>query len=233
MIYPLKVAATDPVFAFAKPSSLVFLKDWSTGRTVKPHPDLRLMIPSLFVVIGGTPPSRMSILRRFGLWLGSRMVQVIRHLGPHFTPPITPLPPPTSHYLTGSCYGLPEVRRRPIYTGLTNDGKLGRLETSGAAEGGSDVRSDHVAPPKGTCRKFYEKQGKARMSGGILAMWCSHGVCLGFHMIPAGEGRDDVFSVLFTRSVLPFRLPFRPIDLHADTPSRSSSAAVSRSRLVP
>ena len=31
-----------------------------------------------------------------------------------------------------------------------------------------------------------------------MAAWCPHLVCLGFHCIPKGEGRNDVFSALFS-----------------------------------
>lgn len=32
-----------------------------------------------------------------------------------------------------------------------------------------------------------------------MALWCTHGICLGFHCIPLGEGRNDVFAALLTR----------------------------------
>jgi hypothetical protein len=32
-----------------------------------------------------------------------------------------------------------------------------------------------------------------------MCVWCTHSVCFGFHCIPRGEGRNDVFSALFTR----------------------------------
>lgn len=32
-----------------------------------------------------------------------------------------------------------------------------------------------------------------------MAVWCTHSVCYGFHCIPSGEGRDDVFSAMVTR----------------------------------
>lgn len=32
-----------------------------------------------------------------------------------------------------------------------------------------------------------------------MAAWCTHSVCYGFHCIPFGEGRNDVFSVMVTR----------------------------------
>ena len=49
------------------------------------------------------------------------------------------------------------------------------------------------------CNKFYEAYGKKGLTGGLMAAWCPHLVCLGFHCIPKGEGRNDVFSALFTR----------------------------------
>ncbi|KZV90750.1 hypothetical protein EXIGLDRAFT_770508, partial [Exidia glandulosa HHB12029] len=49
------------------------------------------------------------------------------------------------------------------------------------------------------CNKFYETYGKRGQTGGLMAAWCPHCVCLGFHCIPKGEGRNDVFSALFTR----------------------------------
>jgi hypothetical protein len=39
---------------------------------------------------------------------------------------------------------------------------------------------------------------KAHLTGGIMVLWCQHSVCLGFHVIPTTEGRNDVFSALYT-----------------------------------
>jgi hypothetical protein len=47
------------------------------------------------------------------------------------------------------------------------------------------------------CEKFYEAYHTHGLTGGIMAAWCQHGVCLGFHCIPQGEGRNDVFSALY------------------------------------
>lgn len=49
------------------------------------------------------------------------------------------------------------------------------------------------------CNKFYETYGKRGQTGGLMAVWCPHCICLGFHCIPKGEGRNDVFSAVFTR----------------------------------
>jgi len=32
-----------------------------------------------------------------------------------------------------------------------------------------------------------------------MCVWCLHSICLGFHCIPSAEGRNDVFSALYTR----------------------------------
>ncbi|KAE9385145.1 hypothetical protein BT96DRAFT_960793 [Gymnopus androsaceus JB14] len=43
--------------------------------------------------------------------------------------------------------------------------------------------------------------GKAdkRLTGGMMACWCTHSICYGFHCIPVGEGWNDVFSAMITR----------------------------------
>ncbi|KAK6972062.1 hypothetical protein R3P38DRAFT_3457733 [Favolaschia claudopus] len=46
---------------------------------------------------------------------------------------------------------------------------------------------------------FYSQYGERRLTGGIMCMWCTHSICYGFHCIPKGEGRNDVFSALLTR----------------------------------
>ena len=32
-----------------------------------------------------------------------------------------------------------------------------------------------------------------------MCVWCTHSICYGFHCIPHGKGRNDVFSTLLTR----------------------------------
>jgi hypothetical protein len=50
---------------------------------------------------------------------------------------------------------------------------------------------------KAICRKSIQKGDD--LTGGVMCFWCSHRVCYGFHLIRNGEGRNDVFSPLFTR----------------------------------
>ncbi|CAK5271714.1 unnamed protein product [Mycena citricolor] len=83
---------------------------------------------------------------------------------------------------TGCHYGLPKIRERPRYPKLKYDA------------------SNEVGGKRGAkCSKFYSQYGERRLTGGIMCVWCTHSVCYGFHCIPKGEGRNDVFSALITR----------------------------------
>ncbi|CAK5276917.1 unnamed protein product [Mycena citricolor] len=78
---------------------------------------------------------------------------------------------------TGCCYGLPKIRERPVYPKLIYDSE------------------NKVGGKRGAkCSKFYSQYGERRLTGGIMCVWCTHSVCYGFHCIPRGEGRNDVFS---------------------------------------
>jgi len=70
--------------------------------------------------------------------------------------------------MTGSCHGR-RIRSRPDYA------------------------QDRTLDPAG-CTKSFTKT--AKRSGGAMVAWCAHGLCLGFHMMPKAEGRNDVFSLL-------------------------------------
>lgn len=48
------------------------------------------------------------------------------------------------------------------------------------------------------CNKFFSRYGQSRLTGGIMCMWCTHSICYGFHCIPSAEGRNDVFSAIYT-----------------------------------
>ncbi|KAE8185355.1 hypothetical protein CF328_g7571 [Tilletia controversa] len=82
---------------------------------------------------------------------------------------------------TGSYYGSLKSWQRPYYTGVDT----------------AKNRDSSVAGDEG-CRKFYDAYIKQRRTGGIMALWCPHTVCVGFHIIPESEGRNDVFSALFS-----------------------------------
>ena len=79
---------------------------------------------------------------------------------------------------TGSFYGRFPIRHRPFYEGRDNDKAVDASET-------------------GRCKKYYSTYRQRTLTGGIMAIWCPHLICLGFHMIPQAEGRNDVFSALY------------------------------------
>ncbi|KAJ8074611.1 hypothetical protein PM082_015514 [Marasmius tenuissimus] len=85
---------------------------------------------------------------------------------------------------TGCCYSLPQLRRRPVYKSLRKDG-------------GVDNAQD--GERGGKCAKYCSTYGDKRLTGGIMAVWCTHSICYGFHCITKGEGRNDVFSAMYTR----------------------------------
>lgn len=125
-------------------------------------------------------------IRSIAGWLVERAQDVYSRLSQHE-------PAPTFHVdllaeetwmLTGTCYGLPQIRRRRIYSKLPSDNKPI-----------DDANSDII----GDCNKFYKTYSRNKLAGGILVLWCTHGVCLGFHTIPIAEGRNDVFSAIYTR----------------------------------
>jgi len=90
---------------------------------------------------------------------------------------------------TGQCYERPQVRYRPRYPGIPSDGAYER----NVVFNGNEVMDDAM------CNKYFAQYGRKGYTGGILALWCTHGVCYGFHCIPEGEGRNDVFAAIYTR----------------------------------
>lgn len=77
---------------------------------------------------------------------------------------------------------MPQIRSRPKYPKLTHD----QRKDSGGSRGAK-------------CSKYYSQYGEQRLTGGIMGAWCTHSICYGFHCIPNGEGRNDVFSAMVTR----------------------------------
>lgn len=81
---------------------------------------------------------------------------------------------------------MPQIRHRPTYPRLTHD----QQQNSGGSRGAK-------------CSKYYSQYGEQRQTGGIMCAWCTHSICYGFHCIPKGEGRNDVFSAMVTRWLKP------------------------------
>ncbi|EKM78196.1 hypothetical protein AGABI1DRAFT_28964, partial [Agaricus bisporus var. burnettii JB137-S8] len=82
---------------------------------------------------------------------------------------------------SGCRYSMPQIRHRPQYPSFPHD------------------ISKEPKERGGLCNKYYSEYGHNKLTGGIMAAWCTHSICYGFHCIPESEGRNDVFSALVTR----------------------------------
>ncbi|KAF8491008.1 hypothetical protein JB92DRAFT_3241490 [Gautieria morchelliformis] len=82
---------------------------------------------------------------------------------------------------TGCFYTQPPIRIRPSCPRLPHDTRPEPPEDRG-----------------GQCSKYYSTYKTQGLTGGIMCCWCTHSICYGFHCIPHGEGRNDIFSAILT-----------------------------------
>ena len=122
-------------------------------------------------------------------WLYYRAHHVYAQLSQHTPAAPNPLtvPPSEGHLVTGVCYGSPAVRIRPKYAHIPEDSAL------------EDKLQDLAERKTGdtTCGKYYDTYRKQGLVGGLMVLWCRHSICVGFHVIPTSEGRNDVFSAIY------------------------------------
>ncbi|KAE8184203.1 hypothetical protein CF336_g7887 [Tilletia laevis] len=97
--------------------------------------------------------------------------------------------PPISYTKSGTLYGASQCRTRPTYPHLNEGQDMRNSEKQARLEGADKGHQ---------CRKFYDEYVKRQRTGGIMALWCTHCICVGFHVIPHAEGRNDVFSAIFS-----------------------------------
>lgn len=100
---------------------------------------------------------------------------------------------------TGLFYGPPEIRKRRAYPLMKENIARGSAGQAWTADEKARQREEEKAAAEGerTCRKFYGTY--QRQTGGLMILWCQHSISYGFHVIPRGEGRNDVFSAIYTR----------------------------------
>jgi hypothetical protein len=130
-------------------------------------------------------------------------------------------------FKTGSFFGADKIRSRNLYPRIARDAGQRRLNSQSV---GDNTQGDE------SCNKRFEtcvsssllfsfartltnsqcflpyRFGAAGLVGGISGLWCPHGVCVGLHIMPSAEGRDDIFSAIFT---------------HWETPPKVRSLALS------
>jgi hypothetical protein len=112
--------------------------------------------------------------------------------------------PEPDYRQAGAYYSASIKRLRPKYSKL--EGKQ------------APKHEDDPETATADCRKYYES--KRALTGGFMILWCRfavchrlisayqccrHRICVGFHIIYKGEGRNDVFSPVYTRWAKPPR----------------------------
>ncbi|KAE8184180.1 hypothetical protein CF328_g7942 [Tilletia controversa] len=200
-------AANDGVLQLCRPLCQSLLIELSTyeldsgddrflrvGTTLARHSPFLGNIMLLFVAPSMTTANH-TLFRSIQLLMGST-ADVIAYqmtvLNARPTPPASAddLSASTQYTQTGSLYGAPRCRTRPVYPFL-DEGKTGKENEKRAI---MESAADDVTQ----CRKFYDMYVRRQRTGGIMALWCTHCICVGFHGIPQAEGRNDVFSALFS-----------------------------------
>ena len=183
----MQVFSRDSVLQLVPSSAIPLLLEYSDGGP--PDEQLGSLIPALGMIFINTPTVGndkelvdMPELRRLSGTLAHRAILTFNDLVNNRNLVHIPLQPPQSLPRdwedNGAFYGHPPIRHRPYYEGRDNDKNIDASES-------------------GQCKKYYSTYGKQTLTGGVLALWCPHLICLGFHKIPRAEGRNDVFSALY------------------------------------
>jgi hypothetical protein len=185
-----QVFSLDSVLQLVALDSIPLLKAYAEGE--RPRPRLSPLLPALGMLFvnlySGTEPQEVivnmeAVLRPLCNVLAKRAQTVYHDLISRRTVVVDPATSmlssdATDFEETGCYYGKPPHRIRPYYEGR-------------------DVDNERSITDDGTCRKFYSSYKQNNLSGGLMALWCPHLTCVGFHKMPSCEGRNDVFSALF------------------------------------
>ncbi|KAF9521754.1 hypothetical protein CPB83DRAFT_778174 [Crepidotus variabilis] len=183
----LQLAAEESAVQFINERALHNLKQF-LQHPLRHHTSLLRLCPAISKVVNidfesfGSPSKEtFEVLK----WIYVRSALILGRLKKYGFPEISPaLSWRDDWRKTGACYGMPQVRNRPRYPGIPRE--------NSADLGGIDLRGEG-------CQKFYLTYSENRKTGGLMVVWCPHSVCYGFHIIPRSEGRNDVFSAIFTR----------------------------------
>jgi hypothetical protein len=187
----LQLFSDDSILQLIPYSAIPLLSQYSSSGY--PDPRLQALIPAFGMLFINAitppyfgPPVDSHELRALAGYLAStaktafdNTVQKREFIRRPSTAP--PPPPPRDWETTGCYYGHPRLRYRPFYENRDR-------EDSTAVD----------AAESGSCRKYYNTYTKSSLTGGLMAFWCPHLVCLGFHTMPRSEGRNDVFSAVYT-----------------------------------
>ena len=178
----LQVFSPDSVLQLVTHAAIPLLREYAAGGPISEK--LPSLIPALGMIFLNTPPNYLDSqeLRDLSGVLATRAHLMYENLvrSRDIICNTQARPTCSEHEWedTGSFYGHPPIRHRPFYEGRDDDANVDSAET-------------------GSCKKYYSTYKKQTLTGGLMAIWCQHLICLGFHKIPKAEGRNDVFSALF------------------------------------
>ncbi|KAG6810513.1 hypothetical protein H0H92_011540 [Tricholoma furcatifolium] len=184
----MQISSRESILQVANERALGALQTFNDNPSVQ-HMTLLLEIPCIYNVLmhenmtqGHFSADVLGVCR----WIHARGQRILHKLKTNtagIPPTISPGSAIGDEWIkTGSYYSMPQIRHRPTYPKIPDDN----------SNDFSGKRSAH-------CSKYYARYSQQRMTGGIMAVWCTHSICYGFHTIPSGEGRNDVFSALITR----------------------------------
>ena len=184
-----QIFSSDSVLQLITPRAIPLLLRYSNGE--QPDPALSALVPALGMLFINLysesqgpqfEPSMATILRPLCRVLAERAKMIYEDLIAKRDVIVSDDGHEEIHTRsweqTGCYYGKAICRLRPFYEG-------------------KDIEKPGNVNDEGTCRKLYSTYGKKNLTGGLMALWCPHLVCLGFHKMPCAEGRNDVFSAIF------------------------------------
>ena len=183
----LQVFSSDSVLQIVPHAAIPLLLEYSTTGHISDK--LPPLIPGLGMLFVNKTPDRLESeeLQGLGRVLANRAQVMYEKLLEGRNNVICDTPEPPAYYSgdwedTGSFYGRPPLRHRPYYQNRDNSNSTSSADKSDS----------------GFCQKYYSTYKKQQsLTGGLMAFWCPHLICLGFHKIPRAEGRNDVFSGLY------------------------------------
>ncbi|KAH8107223.1 hypothetical protein BXZ70DRAFT_1060730 [Cristinia sonorae] len=189
-----QINAPDIALQLVPYSAIAILDRMGANRDYQPPDWLQNLIPAIGHILRSHRNTNTLIpleVRSLAGWMAVRACDVYTRLAQHdpgAIGDIRAVSPAMGWQQTGTCYGLPLIRSRRTYPKLRHDGTV--LDRGAESKDGDSGL--------GGCKKYYSIYSKSSLAGGIMALWCTHSICLGFHTMPIAEGRNDVFSAIYT-----------------------------------
>lgn len=196
-----QIFSPDSILQVVPLSAIPLMLEYAHGGD--PAPTLTALLPALGMIFTNLNPKTVpdhvistveKVLRPLCKILATRARNVFDDLCLRrkvVVEPTQPIPEADDAFEeTGSYYGRQPCRVRPYYEGKDIDNERSVKEDGACTKLYSTYAKNNLTGGTSTC-------SKRNLTKGLMALWCPHLVCLGFHAIPDCEGRNDVFSAIF------------------------------------